>query len=50
LKEVFDTLRELMTPPTDPVPPKNPIGFVWSGDKAAGEAKPKAIKSKAGKG
>ena len=50
LKEVFDTLRELMTPPTEPIPPKNPIGFVWSGDTPAGRAKPKALKGTAIKG
>ena len=30
LKQVFDALRELMTPPD---PPKQPIGFVTSADK-----------------
>ena len=28
LKQVFDTLRELMTPPEPPTPPKRSIGFV----------------------
>lgn len=32
LKKVFDALRELMTPPD---PPKRPIGFVTSEDKAS---------------
>lgn len=31
LKQVFDALRELMTPPD---PPKRPIGFVTSDDKS----------------
>ncbi len=30
LKQVFDALRELMTPPD---PPKRPIGFVTQGEK-----------------
>ena len=30
LKQVFDALRELMTPP---VPPKRPIGFITPEDK-----------------
>jgi hypothetical protein len=30
IKQIFDTLRELMTPPD---PPKRPIGFVTSDDK-----------------
>jgi two-component sensor histidine kinase len=38
LKQVFDTLRELMTPPE---PHKRPIGFITPEDKS----KPKAIKS-----
>lgn len=32
LKEVFDALRELMTPPA---PPKRPIGFVTPEDKGS---------------
>lgn len=32
LKQVFEALRELMTPPD---PPKRPIGFVTEEDKAA---------------
>ena len=32
LKQVFETLRELMTPPD---PPKRPIGFVTDEDKPA---------------
>jgi hypothetical protein len=33
LKQVFDALRELMTPPD---PPKRPIGFVITEDKPKG--------------
>ena len=33
LKQVFDALRELMTPPD---PPKRPIGFVTQEDKPKG--------------
>jgi hypothetical protein len=29
LKQVFDALRQLMTPPNPPMRPKRPIGFVW---------------------
>ena len=32
LKQVFDALRELMTPPDPPDPPKRPIGFVTPDD------------------
>jgi hypothetical protein len=32
LKQVFDSLRELMTPPQPPEPPKRSIGFVLPGD------------------
>jgi len=32
LKQVFDALRELMTPPD---PPKRPIGFIDPEDKAS---------------
>ena len=39
LKQVFDALRELMTPPS---PPKRPIGFVHPEDKSA----PKASKGR----
>ena len=42
LKQVFDALRELMTPPD---PPKRPIGFVFEdkpGDKAGKKAENKA--------
>jgi len=39
LKQVFDAVRELMTPPD---PPKRPIGFVTSEDKGTkGQAKGK---------
>ena len=34
LKQVFDALRELMTPPAPPTPPKRPIGFVTQEDKS----------------
>jgi hypothetical protein len=33
LKQVFDALREMMTPPAPPEPPKRPIGFVTPEDK-----------------
>jgi hypothetical protein len=42
LKQVFDTLRELMTPPE---PHKRPIGFVHSEDSAKPKTEPKAIKA-----
>ena len=41
LKQVFDAIRELMTPPA--TPQKRPIGFVTP---AENSAKPKAAKSK----
>ena len=41
LKQVFDAIRELMTPPA--TPPKRPIGFVTPAEKSA---KPKAAKTK----
>jgi hypothetical protein len=41
LKQVFDALRELMTPPE---PPKRPIGFITHEDKPA---KPSSTKAKA---
>ncbi|MDI9332775.1 MAG: ORF6N domain-containing protein [Cytophagales bacterium] len=47
LKDVFDTLRELMTPP--PTPPKRPIGFITD-DAPLVKAKPKALRGKAAKG
>ncbi len=37
LKQVFDALRALMTPPD---PPKRPIGFVTPQDKAKGKTEP----------
>jgi hypothetical protein len=46
LKQVFDAIRELMTPPE---PPKRPIGFVQPEDKKnkpAGKAVSKAIRRK----
>lgn len=36
LKQVFDALRELMTPPD---PPKRPIGFVTQGEKSSHKAR-----------
>jgi len=40
LKQVFDAVRELMTPPE---PPKRPIGFVTNDDKSKkGQARGKA--------
>ena len=42
LKQVFDALRELMTPPD---PPKRPIGFVTPQDKQTPKAS-KAVKGK----
>jgi hypothetical protein len=41
LKQVFDALRELMTPPE---PPKRPIGFITQEDKPS---KPTGSKAKA---
>ena len=38
LKQVFDALRELMTPPD---PPKQPIGFVPPGDNKGNKARKK---------
>jgi hypothetical protein len=49
LKDVFDTLRELMTPPVEPTPPKRQIGFVTD-DATLTKSKPKATKGKAIKG
>ena len=51
LKQVFEALRELMTPPDPPAPPKRPIGFVI--DDAATkkrDAENKAIAKKPRKG
>ena len=42
LKQVFDSIRELMTPPD---PPKRPIGFVTHEDKKT----PKAVKAARGR-
>jgi ORF6N domain len=36
LKQVFDALRELMTPPEPPPPPKRSIGFITPEDKGSG--------------
>ncbi len=41
LKQVFDALRELMTPPE---PPKRPIGFITPDNKPS---KPAGVKAKA---
>jgi ORF6N domain len=49
LKDVFDTLRELMTPPVEPIPPKRQIGFITD-DAPLPKSKPQAIKGKAAKG
>lgn len=46
LKQVFDVLRELMTPPD---PPKRPIGFVVQEDKKHKPASTKTIAKTAGK-
>jgi hypothetical protein len=35
VKQVFDALRELMTPPEPPPLPKRPIGFVHPEDKGS---------------
>ena len=42
LKQVFDALRELMTPPD---PPKRPMGFVTPQDEGAGKGKATARKA-----
>ncbi|MFM2067310.1 MAG: hypothetical protein RLZZ584_2219 [Pseudomonadota bacterium] len=42
LKQVFDALRELMTPPD---PPKRPIGFVCSEDKGSKKASMARLKT-----
>lgn len=48
LKQVFDALRELMTPPEPPTPPKQPIGFIRHEDKSSGSGSAsKGSKSKA---
>ncbi len=44
LKQVFDALRELMTPPD---PPKRPIGFVTHEDQASPRRKSKTASAKA---
>ena len=41
LKQIFEAIRQLMTPPD---PPKRPIGFVTQEDRSG---KPKAAKGKA---
>jgi hypothetical protein len=45
---VFDALRELMTPPELPSPPKRPIGFITSDDQPKSKASKglKAMKTK----
>jgi hypothetical protein len=40
---VFDSLRELMTPPE---PPKRPIGFITPEDKDTKDGKPTSSKAK----
>lgn len=42
LKQVFDALRELMTPAEPPPPPKRPIGFLPLEDT---KDKPKGVKA-----
>ena len=49
LKEVFDTLRELMAPPAEPIPPKRQIGFITD-DAPLPKPKPKAVKDRTAKG
>ena len=44
LKQVFDALRELMTPPD---PPKRPIGFITPQDKVVGKGEAAATKARA---
>ena len=44
LKQVFDALRELMTPPD---PPKRPMGFVTPQDKVVGKGEAAAPKARA---
>ncbi len=46
LRQVFDTLRELMTPPN---PPKRPIGFITPQDLAKDSTKEGASAAKTGK-
>ena len=43
LKQVFDALRELMTPPD---PPKRPIGFITPQDEGAGKGKSASAKAR----
>jgi hypothetical protein len=48
LKQVFDALRELMTPPEPPPPPKRSIGFITPQDKGSGtDSSSKGSKGKA---
>jgi hypothetical protein len=42
LKQVFEALRELMTPPEPPTPPKRPIGFVTHEEKSKSKASKRA--------
>jgi hypothetical protein len=39
LRQIFDALRELATPPEPPPPPKRPIGFLPLEDKPQGSVK-----------
>jgi hypothetical protein len=55
LRTVFDTLRELMTPPAQPdppvppVPPKRPIGFITPEDRPQPKASKGVAPVKAGR-
>jgi hypothetical protein len=52
LRKVFDTLRELMTPPAQPdvpVPPKRPIGFITPEDRPQPKASKGVAPVKAGR-
>ena len=49
LKQVFDALRELMTPPEPPPPPKRSIGFITPEDKGSSSKGSKSVKAAARK-
>jgi ORF6N domain len=48
LKQVFDALRELMTPPEPLTPPKRPIGFITPDDKPKPTASKRVLPVKTG--